>query len=232
MPAGPHDSTRTTSSARGTRRLRHLPNRIAVHMLYTDEERAVMAHAIQPNMRAAKISQTPFRNIIADYISENSFKGARVLDIGPGQLDFLDIARELSATSTTGVDFDPAIKKLGELRGHEVHTVDFRQKNPFGSSKYDLIFCRGSINCFWFATEERLSEFLQSISDAMSATARIWIAPWNKPASGQEEYAANVNEIVNKWVNAIGASISYPPASLQARYGIGFTIPLVQIWSK
>lgn len=201
-------------------------------MLYTDEERAVMAHAIQPNMRAAKISQTPFRNIIADYLGENAFHGARVLDIGPGQLDFLDIARELSARSTTGVDFDPAIKKLGELRGHEVHTVDLRQPQPFGSSKYDLIFCRGSINCFWYATEERLSAFLQSISAAMSQTARIWIAPWNKPATGQEEYVEKVNEIVNNWVKTIGASISYPPESLRTRYGIGFTIPLVQVWSN
>ena len=96
-------------------------------MLYTDQERDVMANAIQPNMRKANISVTPFKNIVEDHPDTFSFDNKDVLDIGPGQLDFLDLAKQNGAKSTVGIDFDPAIQDLGKIRGHEIHVVDLRQ---------------------------------------------------------------------------------------------------------
>lgn len=201
-------------------------------MLYTDEERAIMAEALQPNMRSANIPQTAFAQIIADHLADFRFEGARVLDIGPGQLDFLDIARDRGAAQTVGVDFDPAIVALGKLRGHDIRLANLRQGWPCPDARFDLIFCRGSLNCHWFPAEPRLRAFLDGLAGSLAPGGRMWIAPWNKPARDDPAQIEAVTRVLADWAGRHGIAIRVPDPKLHARYGIGYGIPQVTTWTR
>lgn len=191
-----------------------------------------MAEAIQPNMRSTNISITSFQNIIADYLSDFRFPGIRVLDIGPGQLDLLDIAKEEGSAQTVGVDFDPAIQALGDLRGHDVRIFNLTKGWPLPDQTFDLIFCRGSINCFWYPSEIRLREFLDGLSGSLADSGRLWIAPWNKPAPNREGLVDVFDATVSDWAQRNGITVETPDPGLHARYGIGYKIPRVEIWTR
>jgi len=201
-------------------------------VLYTDQEREIMKDAVQPNMRKANISVTPFQNIVDDHPDIFDFKDKDVLDIGPGQLDFLDIAKKNGSKTTVGIDFDPAIKELGKVRGHEICVVDLRQDWPFHDRQFDLIFCRGSINCFWYTTEERLNSFLNCLSSSLRPGGHLWIAPWNKPGAGREDYTETVDRLVFAWAEANEITVQTPEKDIFPRYGIGYQIPTVSIWKR
>ena len=202
------------------------------HMLYSDEERAVMAAAVQPNMRATNISVQPFKNILRDFLADVTLSGSHILDIGPGQLDFLDLMKSGGAERTMGIDFDPAIQKLGALRGHEIVISDLRQGWPLKGQIFDGIFCRGSLNCFWYATEERLHGYLEDMVASLAPNGWMWVAPWSKPAIGQEGYTDTVDRVVAEWADFNGVTIEEPEKSTHASYGIGYQIPKVQIWRR
>jgi hypothetical protein len=201
-------------------------------MLYTDEERLIMSEAMQPNMRTANISIQPFRNIVADFHTKIDISGTTVLDIGPGQLDFLDLMKGEGATHTCAIDFDPAIQKLGTIRGHQVMVANLRNGWPLKGKTFDGIFCRGSLNCYWYSEEVSLQNFLDDIALSLNPKGWLWIAPWSKPASGQEKYVTTVERAIAEWSERFDIKIEEPDQKKQVRYGIGYQIPKVQIWSR
>jgi hypothetical protein len=200
-------------------------------MLYNDEERAVMAAAIQPNMRAANISVRLFENIIADYIGPEQLRGS-VLDIGPGQCDMLDLVRKAGGT-TAGIDFDPAICALGHMRSHAMQQHNLQTGWPTGIVAADGVFCRGSINFYWFATSEKVrNQFLAGLGSLIAAARWVWIAPWNKPAGLTDAQIDDFEASLAAWRQQHGLACSEPDKALQARYGIGYQILKVEIWTK
>lgn len=90
-------------------------------MLYNEQEISLMANAIQPNMRKNG-SVASVQHIVQDFFTPDHFQGKHVVDLGPGQCDFLDIAKRFGAI-TYGVDFDPCVTELGKLRGHNMAEV-------------------------------------------------------------------------------------------------------------
>lgn len=202
-------------------------------MLYNDVEIEVMSTAIQTGMRNPKISPKPFQSIIDKYLSDISFKDQAVLDIGPGQWDFLDIAKAGGATRTVGVDFDPAVCELGKVRGHESLQADFKDGWPFKGQSFDGIFCRGSINVFWFSREPELKDFLEGITDSLKPGGWLWIAPWNKPADSQpEDVVAMIKTETTAWRERHGIESIVPADDEKRALGIGYVIPFVEIWRK
>jgi len=203
-----------------------------VSMLYNDEERRTMALAVQPNMRSANISIGPFQNIAADFLQDRHFVDRDILDIGPGQLDFLDIARTRGARTTRAIDFDPAIRQLGNLRGHDVEVADLKQGWPLVGQRFSGIFCRGSINCFWYESSDVLLKFLDGIVNSIEADGWLWIAPWNKPAPTRPTQVPLINATIELWLTQRGISQDKPDEESRRRYGIGYTIPDVVIWRR
>lgn len=202
-------------------------------MLYTDEERAVMAQAIQEGMRSKNVLRAPFVNVIADALRPEQFAGCRVLDIGPGQCDFLDLAKQHGA-QTYGVDFDPAIVRLGQLRGHEMQLANLMQTWPYEAGMFDGIFCRGSINCYWFTAKgTALEQFLDQVHSALRPGGWMWIAPWNRPVAGSAaDSQEEVKAIINAWAATNGIELWHPDSTHINRYGIGYSIPTIQVWRK
>lgn len=199
-------------------------------MLYNDEERRAMAPAIHAGMRETNILIGPFRNILADFFAGTDFKGKRILDVGPGQCDFLDLAKERGA-QTHGVDFDPAVAALGALRGHDVIVGDLKAGWPYPGQTFDGIFCRGSINLFTFQLDVgRLYAFLEGFEASLAPGSWVWAAPWNKPRD--ESDLGAVGSIKEHWLRSNGIALTIASPEQKKRYGIGYVVPQVEFWHR
>jgi hypothetical protein len=198
-------------------------------MLYTDDERSVMSTAVQPSLGRTNVAVGPYENIINDFIPR-SLLTHRVLELGPGQCDFLDLVRNAGGHAV-GVDFDPAVCNLGRLRGHEMVLANLRDGIPAGLDTIDGIFCRGSINAYWFTKRlERLDAFLEGLGGLIRSARWTWIAPWNNPAGAAD--ADLIEARLATWRENVGLRRWLPSSALQARYGMGYQIPQIEIWLR
>lgn len=205
-------------------------------MLYNDAERELMATAIQLNMRTS--SPTVYKgisSIVDSYLSHIDFHGLHILDIGPGQCDLLDILKEKGAI-TYGVDFDPAVLKLGEMRGHKMTECNLRKDWPFAGVMFDGIFCRASINCYWFAKpgdDTSLRHFLEQISNSLKPTGWMWIAPWNKPADNQKDLVDVTRRTVAEWAKRSQVLIEVIRKEDETKYGLVYSgLQFVETWTR
>jgi hypothetical protein len=88
-------------------------------------------------------------------------EGARVLDIGPGTADSLDMAREMGASKTLFIEEEPFFVKFAEFKGHSGVMKNYTFAPHFDGlerSSIDLIYTKGSINCEWVNMQERLRQ--------------------------------------------------------------------------
>lgn len=191
-----------------------------------------MANAIMPALRKRERLPRAFLAIIDDCLSQARFQDAAILDIGPGHWDFLDIARSRGARRTMGIDFDPAVCRLGEMRGHDVAQADLRKGWPLGGDRFDGIFCRASINIYWF-DEASLADFLGAMAAAAGPEGWIWIVPWNNPPSSMTPGTmARLDAVADAWRDAHGIRRTVPSQKEMKRFGIGYDIPDLSIWHR
>ena len=74
--------------------------------------------------------------------------------------------------------------------------------------------------------------FLDGLSGSLRAGAHVWIAPWNKPGAGREDYTETVDRVVSEWASTHGIIVEIPPDTVYPRYGIGYQIPTVAVWKR
>ena len=197
-------------------------------MLYSDSERAVMAGALQANMRLS-IGVEPFEAIASDFKLRMG-EGLRILDLGPGQCDLLDIARR-SGADTLGIDNDPAVCALGRLRGHEMRQGDLRRGVLPEDGTFDGIFCRGSINLFWLQNSPTAARaVLDSLISALRPGGWLWITPWNKPV--RDEGADVIWSLIDEWRDANGVQSLLPADSQRRKYSLYYDIPRTEVWTR
>jgi hypothetical protein len=149
-------------------------------MLLDKTEIEIMKTAKQVNLRDPGRSGLPFERMIDDFFDHQHFSGKVVLDLGPGQYDFNELARKRGAKGYA-MDFDPAVIHLGQYKGFEIVEGDLRAIS-FGTfgHLFDGIFCRGSINAFWFAKNlDRLQDHIKSIASLLQDDGWGFIVPWN-----------------------------------------------------
>ncbi|MGH8488792.1 MAG: class I SAM-dependent methyltransferase [Gammaproteobacteria bacterium] len=150
-------------------------------MLIDPAEIAIIAKARQANVRDPKRSRQHFVAIFEDFLSGVPFTGQTVLDIGPGQYDFGEMARARGA-SVIGIDRDPAVIELGRYKRFEVIEADLRDFHRGRlAAPVHGIFCKYSLNALWFHNDERgLRAHTQAFIDALRLDGWAWIAPWNR----------------------------------------------------
>ena len=193
-------------------------------MLTNPEEIAIIANARQVNIRDPSRSREHFENIFADFFSNVSFSGAKVLDLGPGQYDFGEMARERGA-DPSAIDNDPAVIQLGRFKGHQVLDGNLKDLNVdwFGHT-FDGIFCRGSINAFWFQSDEgKLKAHIDQLVALMSPNGWAWIAPWNGVQKNSDLSAEDVERVLSCQREAFNAhGFSYHDLTIGEtnRYGV------------
>ncbi len=98
--------------------------------------------------------------------------GKRVLDIGPGTGDSLQVAKRLGAIQTIAIDKHPLFSSLASLRGHCSYLCDYKKKDsrgryfPIETKGVDLIWSKGAIEFF---TDNNITTYAKRIEHKISS---------------------------------------------------------------
>lgn len=168
------------------------------------------------------------RRLFDDCLSGISLTDKRVLELGPGTCCFLDLAKAHGA-NTFGVDKDPAVVELGELRGHAMLAHDYYKSWPPIDANFDGIFIRGSINCFNL-TIPALERLLNSIILHTNSGGWLIFIPFN---TIKDQHMNDVKMyFIKKWIFNNNICVKRLLADEQQRYYLNYQIPEIELWTK
>lgn len=154
-------------------------------MLRNNNEVKLLSNAMEPGIRNPSRRADQFPSIINRFMSNVAWDCAKVIDLGPGHFDFGEEARKRGAV-VTGLEMDPVVVELGQLRGFSVIQCDLTNFDFSASfsNKVDGIFCNGSINAYWFhGRDVEHVDYIRNLISALKPNGWAWIAPWNSPKS-------------------------------------------------
>lgn len=205
-------------------------------MLYNDTEREVMKNAIQPWLRGRTHpdgEDLPLdRNqvLIEKFLGTDYFLNKRVLELGPGQCDFLDIARGMGA-ATFGVDFDPAIIELGRLRGHQITLANMSEGWPLQGQVFDGIYSRVSNNIYAYNDVDRFRCFLAGIAASLTKDGWLLFVPFNQPYANPQAEAIRAE--TDLWLAREGIELLLLPEEQLVHLQIAdYGVPLHEVWYR
>jgi hypothetical protein len=174
-------------------------------MLRHPKEIEIMSRAAQANLRDPRRPRIPFSNILDDFFTVDHLAGKSILDLGPGQFDLGELVRPHAAIVET-IDNDPAVIELGRYKGFPVfdlnlaELLDFARTHP---GRYDGVFCKFSINAFWFANRRDLIEHVRALCALVKPGGWAWLAPWN--GAYQDVPAALRHELLRAQIDSFVA---------------------------
>ena len=157
-------------------------------MLNDPKAIAIISKARQGKVAQPNRTSVDFERIIAAFFRDHVFTGELVLDLGPGQYDIARGVRERGGI-VHNIDFDPAVVELGRYLGFECLQCDLKKFDPVrdgsptiaGPGMYDGLFCKGSLNAFWFSLDhgDQLEAQVRRLNSLLKPGGWGWIAPWN-----------------------------------------------------
>ena len=205
-------------------------------MLTDPIEKEIIAKARQKNVRDPSRSREHFERIFKDFLGDVDLNGQLLLDLGPGQFDFGVMARERKAT-VVGIDNDPAVLELGRHKGFKIIEGQIQKLNPDDfPDKFDGIFCKFSINAFWFHDDfDELRKSVNGIVNLMKPDAWAWIAPWNgapKNANLSENQIREVLSVQRDEFVKHGFQAFNLTTLLAKRYGIHGTTANMALFAR
>lgn len=155
-------------------------------MITDPAEIAIIANAVQKNVRDPGRSRLHFERIISDFFNPNCFKEKKIIDLGPGQYDLGELVSEFGCL-TVGIDRDPAVVELGHYKGFTVIKSDLKNIADLTElrGEFDGVFCKFSIDCFWFSEAEQF-QYIAALDALLTDTGWAWISPWNGGRSPED----------------------------------------------
>ncbi|MBL8890164.1 MAG: class I SAM-dependent methyltransferase [Planctomycetaceae bacterium] len=148
-------------------------------MLYDQTEIEIARLAIEPGCRLPERNHS-IDGVYRRFFQKVVFKNKTFLELGPGHYEFCDLVKRLGGNAIA-LELDPAMVKLGQYRGHEVHQVNLSKERFWHDlgRQFDGVFCRGSINATWFPERGQHEEFVHGIASLIKPGGWGWISPWN-----------------------------------------------------
>lgn len=183
----------------------------------------IIKAARQKNVRDPLRSRKHFENILSAFFDGVTLDG-RYLDLGPGQYDFCELAREQGATCM-GVDFDPPVLELGRYKGFDTLELDLKAlpEHDFGET-FDGVFNKFALNAFWTGNDaEQQALMAQAINALIKPGGWGWLAPWNRPLPGttpSEEEQQNVLRLQKDAFEACGFETILLTLAQPKTYGV------------
>lgn len=156
-------------------------------MLTDPKEIDIISAARSKTVQDPNRSREHFVRIFDEFLRNVRFEGTRLLDLGPGQYDFAEMARRLGS-EVYNIDKDPAVLALGRHKGLHVVEGDIKRisREQFPGPMHG-IFCKFSINAFWFGdADAELQAHIDEICSMLTPDGWGWIAPWNGLPKNQE----------------------------------------------
>jgi hypothetical protein len=148
-------------------------------MLRDPVEIEIASRAQQPGIRDPNRPREHFDHIFDDFLRGDVIAARDLIDLGPGQWDFAELARERGVGSVTGIDRDEAVVELGHYKGFRPLLGDLRELDPGELGTFDGVFCKFSLNAFWAATDDEAVAYVGRIGELVRPGGWSWIAPWN-----------------------------------------------------
>jgi hypothetical protein len=146
-----------------------------------NDQRAIeiISKARQKNVASPKRTDRDFARIFEDFFEAHDFKGEAVLELGPGQYEFARRVRERGGLLHC-IDNDPAVLELGRYFNFDVTSANLSafDNSPF-QARFDGLFCKFSINAFWFDTADEHTAFIDDLNATLRPDGWGWVAPWN-----------------------------------------------------
>ena len=194
-------------------------------MLTDSIEIEIISRARQKNVRDPNRSRKHFENIFKDFFGKLEFQGSTVMDLGPGQFDFCEIATERGCAKCFAVDNDPAVLELGQYKGYEIQKGNLKDLSPgWFVQPVDGLFCKFSFNAFWFHQNiEKLSDYAAQLDSIVRAGGWAWLAPWNGVPKSAILTPAHIEEILSTQIAAferLGYKTVMLSNSQTDRYGV------------
>jgi hypothetical protein len=192
-------------------------------MLIDPCEITIAANAKQKTVRDPRRSREHFFNILRDFFDGVALSG-RYIDLGPGQFDFAEILHQHGGTCL-GVDYDPAVIKLGRYKGFEVIKMDIRDlpHHDFGE-RFDGVFNKFTLNAFWqWRDDDKHAELVSAIADLAKPAGWAWIGPWNgipKEAELDQVTVDHVIDLQRRLFEAKGYTAAPLTDAQSRRYGV------------
>ena len=196
-------------------------------MLTDKKEIEIIQSAKQKNVRDPRRSREHFQRIIADFFQNLTLSGSYV-DLGPGQFDFGELARQQGGTCL-GVDFDPAVIELGQYKGFRTRQLNLKTL-PLQTweEEFDGVFNKFALNAYWAGNNTKAQEEMAQAIDALVLeTGWAWIAPWNGVPKAQELSKREISQIIGKQQAAFeerGCSSITLSAEQAKYYGVNGTV--------
>lgn len=140
----------------------------------------IISKARQKNVRDPSRSRKHFENIFKDFFESMTLENSRLLDLGPGQYDFAEMAMEKGA-AVHGIDKDKAVIELGKYKGLPIREGQLQtiKAVDFDPLRFDGLFCKLSLNAFWFSNDEAQIQHINELNKLIKNGGWAWIAPWN-----------------------------------------------------
>ena len=197
-------------------------------MLTDPAEIEIIQAARQANVRDPNRSRAHFEHIFEDFLAEVDLTGSELLDLGPGQYDFGVLARERGA-DVVAIDYDPAVVALGRHKGFEVVEDRIQRIGDLGwDHRFAGIFCKFSLNAFWFANDlTALDLFIDDMMATAIGDPWGWIAPWNGVPKKGDWPASRVEEVLARQASGFARHgwVGHDLTDAQAvHYGVSGTV--------
>ena len=186
-------------------------------------EKLILLRSKSKVIRNFNRNSKPFDYIINDFFYDIDFRNKFILDMGPGQYDFFELIKN-KTNNLFSIDKDKAVVNLGKYRKYNSQLLDIKNIAQMDYINFfDIIFCKFSINAFWFHDNDDLhNEVIIKISSMLKKNGSAWIAPWN----GLNKKLLNkkqINHLLDfqiKSFKKVGFNAYYPSKSEINRYGI------------
>lgn len=193
-------------------------------MLNDTTEIDIVSRAEQPNVRNPNRSRASFDSIFEDFLCDVRFEGSELIDLGPGQFDFGELARARGAARIVGIDKDPAVIELGRHKGFDVRPglLQGLRASAFPEG-FDGVFCKFSVSPFWAREDAQIHALVDEVAGLVKAGGWAWFAPWNGVPRRRRLSAARVRQVLDIQAGAFrthGFDAFDISDDLARRYGI------------
>lgn len=187
-------------------------------MLADAREIEIMSGARQPGLRRPHSPREPFERIVEDFLA-GVLEGRAVVDLGPGQWDFAEVARNHGASRVVGIDSDPAVLELGRYKGFDTVDADLRRLPDDLAGSFDGVFSRGSINAFWFPSDDEQVRLTERVAAMLRPGGWLWLAPWNRAPDGWSDVPGRL-ALQAETFRRLGCEVRELDDASAERYGI------------
>jgi hypothetical protein len=171
-------------------------------MLKDPIEIEIISKAKQKNVRDPSRSRDHFLRIFADFLHDVDLADKILLDLGPGQYDFAELAMNKGA-AVHGIDKDDAVIELGKHKGLPVKKglLQALRAADFEPSVFDGLFSKLTLNAFWFSNDQAQIGHINELRNLIKDDGWAWIAPWNGVPKKRDFSSEEIEHILAIQIN-------------------------------